>query len=159
MRKRKYGTILLSLCLVASVWTGCGGEKSREESSRSEGIMNFGYLYEEDGIYLTTVGDRMMSSSWDDVNFEYICEDLTCDHQGESCSAKLVDHGEGTVPLGFCVKYQDKLIIFDSYAEDKSPDGVETDVDFYAMDFRYQTDVYEANLDGTNRVKNLKTPR
>jgi hypothetical protein len=118
--------------------------------------MDFGYLFEEDGIYLTSSENRMMSTTWDDVDFEYICADLTCDHKGEGCSAKLVDHGDGIISSGFGVKYQDKLIIFDSYAELKSSDSVETDEDFYASDFRYKTDVYEANLDGTNRVKKLE---
>jgi hypothetical protein len=117
--------------------------------------MNFGYLYEEDGIYLTTMRNRMMSTSWDDVEFEYICEDLTCNHKGENCSAKLVDHGDDSASMEFYVKYQDKLIIFDSYAEDQESENGENDEEF-CMDFRYKTDVYEANLDGTNRVKKLE---
>jgi hypothetical protein len=150
-RKRKYGVILLILCLGASVLTGCSGEKDKD-SAYNEGWMNFGYFFEEDGIYLTTEENRMMSSSWEDVNFEYICEDLTCDHKGEDCSARLIENGDGTDSVEFYVKYQDKLIIFDSYAV---VDGEMNDT-LWKTTQSYKTTVYEANSDGSNRVKKME---
>ena len=112
------------------------------------GAMNYGYFFEEEGIVLSSP-DRFLYSDWEPMEFDYICTDPTCSHLTGNCSAHTIQD-EVSVLRDFSVVYQDRLIILHAYSQltiNKISETVEDWIDVY------QTDVYEADPDGSNRRK------
>ena len=110
--------VSLALCL----FCGCSGSRQQGEASKDpsdaelEGILNFGYFYAEDGILFSSA-EHFMYSEWKDpMGFDYICRDLTCDHQQSGCTAKNFSSSDGD-SRGFGFYYQDKLILVQSVCE------------------------------------------
>lgn len=151
-----FAVLLLVLSLAG---TGCGdGQQaknpaqtpSREgtETASKAGSLSFGYFFEEDGIVVSS-RDHFLYSDWEPVECDYICMDPTCSHLNESCSARTIQD-ESSILRDFSVVYQDRLIILHAYSRLEINDLSETVQDWNRV---YQTDVYEANSDGSNRRK------
>lgn len=147
----KFLTCSFLICLLC----GCSGSPQAEERDQKEvdthieGILHYNYFYEEDGI-LYSSSDRFMYSEWNPVEFDYICTDLTCDHRQSDCSAIKVSQGD--IGGEFALYYNDKLIIIDSYSMNVD-EGSSPEDDKITMSNTWKTDVYEADVDGTNRKK------
>ena len=157
MRKGiRFVTLILILSLAG---TGCGDRRQVKEPSQTSqiegtetvsktGALSFGYFYGEDGIVVSS-GERFLYSDWEPVEFDYICMDPTCSHLNENCSARTIQD-EASALGDFCVAYQDRLIIFHAYFQYVSND---TSKEVWDTSTVYQTDVYEADPDGSNRRK------
>ncbi|MDE6639027.1 MAG: hypothetical protein K2K63_00690 [Acetatifactor sp.] len=161
-RKNRKQRILLAVLLLSLslAGTGCGDDEqakvpdtSWEESGKTiskEGLMSHGFFLEEDGIVISSK-DRFLYSDWDPVEFDYICMDPTCSHLTKSCSARTIQD-EASVLKDFSVIYQDRLIILHAYSQLTVNELSETVQEWSMV---YQTDVYEADLDGSNRRKKV----
>ena len=151
MGKRiRFVTLFLILCLAG---TGCGDGRQAEDPAQAEtalkaGALSYGYFFEEDGIVVSSL-ERFMYSDWDPVEFDYICMDPTCSHLADSCSAHTLS-GELEIKRDFSLLYQDKLIILHAYWQLTINELSEAAEEWITV---YQTDVYEADLDGSNRRK------
>lgn len=155
LSKRVLG-LAMAAAMSTGVLCGCGQDLAPEQNKDTEkqnqektGVLSYGYFYQEDGICLTGAG-RFMYADWKEPEFEYICTDLTCDHVGSGCSARRIKQ-EGQDGGEFCLRYEDRLIIMNSYSEweeikNDDPAIMESQRHWY-------TDVYEADLNGTNREK------
>ena len=142
--------------------TGCGEGGQPENPARSsqaegterpdaaskEGLMSHGYFFEEDGIIVSSK-ERILYSDWKPVEFDYICMDPTCSHLNESCSARTIQD-EKSMWKDFSLVYRDRLIILHTYYILEISQISETVQEWNHV---YQTDVYEADLDGKNRRK------
>lgn len=146
--KKGLGALLLVLALAG---TGCG-DKDPAQVSQSEGakagLLSHDYFFGEDGLTAVSL-ERFLYSDWEPAEFDYICMDPTCSHQTESCSARRVQD-ENNMWKDFCFVYGDRLIILHSYFQLTVEEVSETVQDWNHL---YQTDVYEADLDGSNRRK------
>lgn len=145
-------TLLLVLSLAG---TGCGDRRQAEDPAQTEtalkaGALSYGYFFEEDGIVVSS-RDHFLYSDWEPVEFDYICMDPTCSHLNESCSACTIQD-EASVLKDFSVVYQDRLIILHAYSRLEINEVSETARDWIRV---YQTDVYEADPDGSNRRKKV----
>ena len=151
MGKRiRFVTLFLILCLAG---TGCGDGRQAEDPAQAEtalkaGALSYGYFFEEDGIVVSSL-ERFMYSDWDPVEFDYICMDPTCSHLADSCSAHTLS-GELEIKRDFSLLYQDKLIILHAYWQLTINELSEAAEEWITV---YQTDVYEADPDGSNRRK------
>ncbi|MDE6639029.1 MAG: DUF5050 domain-containing protein [Acetatifactor sp.] len=154
MKKRskwKQRTGFVTLLLILSfAGTGCGDRRQTEETvpAFKAGALSDGYFFEEDGIVISS-GERFLYSDWEPVEFDYICMDPTCSHLTESCSARTIQD-EPSVLKDFSVAYQDRLIILHAYYQLTVNELSETAQEWVIV---YQTDVYEADPDGSNRRK------
>ncbi|MCM1190926.1 MAG: hypothetical protein NC123_00400 [Butyrivibrio sp.] len=163
MRKHKMSNVKMcfaALLLILSLMgTGCGDGRQTGDSSHpsqtvgmetapNTGFMSYGYFFEENGIAISST-DRFMYSDWEPVEFDYICMDPTCSHLAGSCSAHTIS-GEGEVKKDFCLVYQERLIILHPYVRLDISQLSETVEEWLYV---YQTDVYEADPDGSNRRK------
>ena len=159
----RLGALLLILSLSGA---GCGsgaGEKSPEQVPQPgstgvvvrTGVLHDGYFYEEDGIVVSS-GERFLYSDWEPVDFDYLCMDPSCSHLGAGCSAHAVSN-EGKVTNDFSFLYRDRLIILHTYCEvdSETVTGEDAGTEMMITEVResYYTDVYEADLDGSNRRK------
>ncbi|MCM1190925.1 MAG: hypothetical protein NC123_00405 [Butyrivibrio sp.] len=156
-QKMCFTALLLTLSLMG---TGCGDGRQTGDSSHPSqtvvstgttlktGAMSYGYFYVEDGISLSST-ERFMYSDWEPVEFDYICMDPTCSHLTGSCGARAIS-GEGDVKRDFSLVYQDRLIILHGYSQFVDNESSESVWDYSTV---YQTDVYEADPDGSNRRK------
>ena len=159
-KKSKRRTGFAALLLVLSLaGTGCGdgrqakdpaqtSQVERTEAESKKGALSFGYFYGEDGIVVSS-RDHFMYSDWEPVEFDYICMDPTCSHLNESCSARTIQD-EASALRDFCMVFQDRLIILHAYTQFVTNESSETILDTSTV---YQTDVYEADPDGSNRRK------
>ena len=160
MRKTRKQGILTALLLLLSL-TGAGCEdngktndpaqtsqEERAETAMKAGTLSYGYFFEKDGI-LVSAGERFLYSDWEPVEFDYICMDPTCTHLNDNCSARAVQDEAGTLK-DFSLLYQDRLIILHVYSQNVLHDFSEEVWDYSIM---YQTEVYEADPDGSNRKK------
>ena len=159
-KKRKQEILLLALLLIMSLaGTGCGEGGQPESPARSsqaegtervskEGALSYGYFFEEDGIVVSSK-ERFLYSDWEPVEFDYICTDPICSHQVESCSARTVQD-EKSMLKDFSLIYRDRLIILHTYFILEINQSSETVQEWNHI---YQMDVYEADLDGSNRRK------
>ncbi len=161
--------LLLTLLLTG---TGCGDGRQADpvHTSQSEdpahapqaggtdtavktGVLDSGYFFEEDGILLRKE-EYFLYSDWEPVEFDYICMDPTCSHGNESCSAGVVQDEESAL-MDFSLLYQDRLIILHACYQ-----YVDNDTSKEVWDYSnvYQTEVYEADPDGSNRRKMATFP-
>lgn len=152
-KRRKMRTGFVTLLLILSlVGTGCGDRRQAEKTAQMDGTkvgaMSYGYFFEEDGIAVSSA-ERFLYSDWEPVEFDYICMDPTCSHLIGSCSARAIQDEKGVL-RDFCLAYQDRLIILHAYCQYVENDASEGVWDTSNV---YQTDVYEANLDGSDRRK------
>ena len=156
--KRRIGFAALLLVLSLAE-TGCGdGRQAKEPAQTSQverteaksktGALSYGYFFEEDGIVVSSK-ERFLYSDWEPVEFDYICTDPTCSHLAGGCSAHTLSNAEKT-QKDFSLLYQDRLIIVHAYAQFVANESSETILDTSIL---YQTDVYEADPDGSNRRK------
>lgn len=154
---RKQQIYFVTLILILSFWgTGCGeagqskdpAQTSRTDTASKAGLMSHGYFFEEEGIVASSK-EHFMYSDWEPVEFDYICMDPTCSHLHEKCSARTVQ-GEQSMLKDFSLIYQDRLIILHTYFILEINQVSETVQEWNHV---YQTDVYEADLDGSNRRK------
>ena len=152
MRKRICFTVLFLILSLVEV--GCGDNRHPEDSVQMEGAkagaLNSGYFFEEDGIAVSSK-ERFLYSDWEPVEFDYICMDPTCTHLTESCSARTIQDEE-SILNDFCLLYQNRLIILHAYFQLTVNEISET---VQEWNYVYQTDVYEADPDGSNRRKKL----
>ncbi|MDE6639028.1 MAG: hypothetical protein K2K63_00695 [Acetatifactor sp.] len=149
--KSKQRTGFVTLLLILSLaGTGCGDRRQAEktETALKAGALSYRYFYEENGIVLS-LGERFLYSDWDPVEFDYICMDPTCNHLNESCSARTLS-GDLDIVRDFSLLYKDRLIILHAYSQATINIISETAEDWIIV---YQTDVYEADPDGSNRRK------
>ena len=159
-RKRKQRIPFIALLLILSlVGSGCGDNRQTKDSAQAsqteradtaskEGIMSHGYFFEEDGIVVSS-RERFLYSDWEPVEFDYICMDPTCTHRTEKCSARTIQDENGMLK-DFSLVYQDRLIILHAYLQLTVNELSETVQEWNHV---YQTDVYEADPDGSNRRK------
>ncbi|MDE6639024.1 MAG: hypothetical protein K2K63_00675 [Acetatifactor sp.] len=145
-----FAALLLTLSLAG---TGCGDGRRAEDPAQTEtalkaGALSDGYFFEEDGIVVSS-RDHFLYSDWEPVEFDYICMDPTCSHLNESCSARAIQD-ESSILRDFSLLYQDRLIILHAYSRLEINEVSETARDWIRV---YQTDVYEADPDGSNRRK------
>lgn len=113
------------------------------------GSLSYRYFYEEDGIVISSP-ERFLYSDWEPVEFDYICMDPACSHQNECCSARTIQD-ESSRLRDFSLLYQDKLIVLHAYYSQSELNKLsETDLEWIHM---FQTDVYEADSDGSGRRK------
>ena len=165
----RFAACLLVLSLAG---TGCGaggqvqskeGENGTEAVQGSQnppksGTLDTYYFFEEDGIALSS-GKHFMYSDWEPVEFDVICMDPTCSHLTEGCSARSLSR-EGELANDFCLICGERLIILHAIqeyqSETLSEEGAETLVTESSL--VYSTEVYEADLDGSNRRKKASFP-
>ncbi|MDE6639019.1 MAG: hypothetical protein K2K63_00650 [Acetatifactor sp.] len=146
--------LLLVLSLAGTGCEDCRQAEKLEHTTQTEktvskaGSLSYGYFLGEEGIVISS-GERFLYSDWEPVEFDYICMDPTCSHLSESCSARTIQD-EASALGDFCVAYQDRLIIFHAYFQYVSND---TSKEVWDTSTVYQTDVYEADPDGSNRRK------
>lgn len=148
-RKQRIGFVTL-LLILSLAGAGCGDRRQAQktETASKAGSLSSGYFFEEDGIVISSP-ERFLYSDWEPMEFDYICMDPTCSHLNESCSARTIQD-EVSVLRDFSVVYQDRLIILHAYSQltiNKVSETVEDWIDVY------QTDVFEADPDGSNRRK------
>ena len=159
-KKLKQRTGFVTLLLILSfAGIGCGDgqqaknpvqtqQKEGTKTASKAGSLNYRYFYEKDGIVLSSP-ERFLYSDWDPVEFDYICMDPTCSHLNERCSARTIQD-ESSRLRDFSLLYQDRLIILHAYFQVTVNELSETTKEWiYVM----QTDVYEADSDGSNRRK------
>ena len=155
----KQGIALTILLLTLSLTgVGCGdGRQTKEpdilQAERTElvsktGTLSYGYFYEEEGIVLSA-REHFMYSDWEPMEFDYICMNPTCSHLTGSCSARTLSN-DSNAGGDFSVIYQDHLIVVHPYSRLVINESSDTVQDW---SYVYQTDVYEADLDGNNRRK------
>lgn len=143
-------TILVAALLILMVLTGCGKQKIQRrvvENLPKTGALSFQYFYTDDCITMTST-ERIMYSEWEPVEFDYICTDPSCSHLIESCSARTIERSSND----FSIVYRNRLIILHSYFKSISNIDSENNME---LEINYYTDVYEADLDGSNRSKKL----
>ena len=155
MTKLKQRTGFVTLLLILSfAGIGCGDGQQSEDTVQMKGtkagLMSHGFFLEEDGIVISS-GERFLYSDWEPVEFDYICMDPTCSHLDNSCSARTIQD-EASVLKDFSVIYQDRLIILHAYSRLTVNELSETVQEWSMV---YQTDVYEADPDGSNRRKKV----
>ncbi len=149
-------TLLLILSFTGA---GCGDsrkahdpaqafQEERAETVAKAGALSYGYFFEKDRVLLSA-GERILYSDWEPVDFDYICMDPACRHLSESCSALTLQEDAGTIK-DFSLLYQDRLIILHEYSQSVLYEDSEEVWDISSV---YQTDVYEADPDGSNRRK------
>ena len=90
--------LLVAIMVIVSVLCmGCEKEKEKTKNKTSlgelEGVLDFYYYFNDDGIYVTN-SDRIMYSEWDNIEFDYICMDPVCMHTEDSCTAYAIDDEE-----------------------------------------------------------------
>ncbi|MCM1056444.1 MAG: hypothetical protein NC517_02410 [Firmicutes bacterium] len=150
------------LLILALAGAGCGNEglqteetahSPQTEAGSKVGTMSYGYFYGEEGIVASS-SERFLYSDWEPVDFDYICMDPTCSHQIESCSARAIQD-EASYLRDFCLVYGERLIILHSFFQLTVDEVSEMTQDWIIA---YQTDVYEADLDGSNRRKMTAFP-
>lgn len=144
-----FAVLLLILSLAGA---GCGDGRQAGRVSET-GAMSYEYFYEEAGIVLNS-GERFLYSDWEPVEFDYICTDPTCSHLTKSCSARTLSD-ELDIESDFGLLYQDRMIILHAYTQLTIDEPSEAVQDWIMV---YQTDVYEANPDGSNRRKKVTFP-
>ena len=165
----RFAAWLLVLSLVGS---GCGaGGQVRPQEAENEteavqgsqnppktGALHTYYFFEEDGIALSS-GKRFLYADWEPVEFDVICMDPTCNHLTEGCSARSLSR-EGELANDFCLIYGDRLIILHTVREGQSETLSEEGAETIVSESRdvYSTEVYEADLDGSNRRKKASFP-
>lgn len=154
LRRLKKAIFMAAVLLILSL-TGCKNhsqvqtkETENAEKTSKTGVLSYRYFYEEDGIALTST-EHFMYSDWEPIEFDYICTDPTCSHLIGSCSARTISTVENTQE-DFSIVYQDHLVIVHPYFEWEFNENSETTVDVSNI---WHTDVYEADLDGSNRIK------
>ena len=151
MKKSKqiigFAALLLTLSLAGA---GCGDRRQAEgtETAFKAGVLSNNYFFEEDGIVVRSK-ERFLHSDWEPMEFDYICMDPTCTHQNKSCSACTIQD-ESSRLRDFSVVYRDRLIILHAYSQLTINKISETVEEWISV---YQTDVYEADPDGSNRRK------
>lgn len=153
--KQKIQLVIIMLYLI-NVLTGCNTQNKEENIAYNvNGNLHCGYFYQDDKISLTTSKHFIESESWNPVEFDYICQDITCNHKGEKCKASFITNTdilqgqtERTGTKIFCFVHNGKRIIIDTYN-----DGCIEEQDEMLMKWKliYRTDIYEANLDGSKR--------
>ncbi|MDE6639021.1 MAG: hypothetical protein K2K63_00660 [Acetatifactor sp.] len=160
MKKSKQRISFMTLLFILFLaGTGCGdgrqveeptytSQKGGTETVSKTGLLSFGYFYGEEGIVLSS-RKRFLFSNWEPLEFDYICVDPTCSHMTGNCSARTIS-GAGDAQNDFGLLYQGRLIILHAYSQFVSNESSETVWDYSTV---YQTDVYEANPDGSNRRK------
>ena len=155
MTKLKQRTGFVTLLLILSfAGIGCGDGQQSEDTVQMKGtkagLMSHSFFLEEEGIVISS-GERFLYSDWEPVEFDYICMDPTCSHLNESCSARTLQD-EMSILRDFSVVYQDRLIILHAYHLLEVDHISETVTEWSRV---YQTDVYEADPDGSNRRKKV----
>lgn len=150
-KKKKQRIRFTALLLILSLTqTSCGAHRQTEktETSLEVGLLNERYFYEKDGIVVSS-DERFLYSDWDPVEFDYICTDPTCAHLSENCSARTFSEYKG-IAGDFSLIYEDRLIILHGYVKGTFNRLSETETEWINA---YQTDVYEADPDGSRRQK------
>lgn len=142
---------LLSVMLIVSiVCIGCEKEKEPDKtySGNLEGVIDYNYYYNEEGIHITNC-DRIMYSDWENIEFDYVCTDPICMHTEDTCTSYAIDDEERREDrTTFTVEYDGKLVIFEKYSVSESE---EIDEKTTKYNSKYYTDVYEAESDGSDR--------
>ncbi len=147
MRKK---LLLCVIMLMGVLLMSCTKDKVEKKhvDMELEGMIAVRYYFSEDEILVAT-GDRFMSSDWDEIGFDYICTDPLCAHKSESCTAvSTLDSAESMC----AVEYNGKLIMLKEYEEFDREDISET---IRKETKKYYVDIYEAELDGSNRKHKL----
>lgn len=145
--------LLITILLIVSILCiGCKKEKQNNlETSCSgmlEGVMNYYYYFNDEGIYIAN-SDRIMYSDWNKIDFDYVCTDPVCMHKEYSCTAYAIDDEKRREDRSsFVVAYEDKMVIFEKYNVD---DREEIDEKITRYNAKYYIDVYVAEADGSNR--------
>lgn len=171
IKKRNIILAAVIFCmLVCSVGCNNGGDSSEKNNSTenstadngadapatnypsADGMSSYNYFFSKDGIGYTD--ERFMSSEWDEAGYQYLCTDFTCDHKTEVCSALIpVPDANTSYSEAVYFEREDKIVIFSSYKV--AVFGERADKKWDDADY-YYTDIYEADLDGSNR-KLIKT--
>ncbi len=152
------------LLILSLAGAGCGERRQAEDpahipqaeetdTAAKAGVLSCGYFFEEDGI-LSMEKEHFLYSDWEPVEFDYICMDSTCSHRNESCSAGVIRDEESALK-DFSLLYQDRLIILHACSQFVDND---TSKEVWDYSLVYQTDVYEADPDGSNRRKMATFP-
>ncbi len=156
MRKtRRHMGLLYALALAASL-TGCDstGGKEGTDIAGADGINGYIYLgsaYQNEGI--TTGTEQIFWSDWDSPGMRIICQDPTCGHlvynsktnPDPVCSAAVRNPGVFTNSI----VYNGRRLIFVTSSETKS-DVDEMEIGVSSITTFY-TDIYECEMDGSNR--------
>ncbi len=153
--KQKIQLVLVILCLL-NLLTGCSTQKVPESVDYSaNGNLHCGYFYQDDKLSLATSKHFMESDSWNPVVFDYICQDISCNHKGAKCKASFIastdifrDDVERTGENIFSFDYNGKRIIVDTYLDECI---IEQHEMMQECKMLYKTDIYKANQDGSNR--------
>ncbi len=156
-RKNEFRIVIGILCAV-SLLGGCGNSKQQEnvgEQFNINGKLHCGYFYQDESICLAT-SEHFIESSWNLVEFDYICQEITCTHNSEDCSAKFISYNNllqseeyETNNRTFSFEYLGKRIILITYCDDFITETVDNSLCKFTQ--TYKTEIYEAELDGSNR--------
>ena len=153
--KQKIQLSLLIIFLFHTL-TGCSIQNTPESTDYSaNGKLHCGYFYQENKLNLTTKDHFMESESWNPIEFDYICQDITCNHKGVKCEAGFIastdifrEDVERTGENIFSFEYNGKRIIVDTYLDECITEQQEMMQEWKML---YKTDIYKANQDGSNR--------
>ena len=146
-------TLVLSMIVLMLCITACDSSEEVPQNNigidygliegEKNGACYLDYYIQDDCITSNKKGWYEIST-YDNVDLENICLDPTCSHvTGSSCTANPIAH-DNTMSRSICVTYNNKLIVLDSYLEQESDGGLDDT-------HTWITDVYEADLDGSNR--------
>lgn len=146
--------ILCIAILMCYLLVSCSEKKVEERNVTTdfEGVINYSYYFNEAGMLICNK-DRLMYSDWQDVEFNYVCTNPICEHTADDCTAITLseaerENGKDT----FVIEYGGKLIIFEKSV---SYETELVDTDKIRSTEKYYTNVYEAELDGSNRKHKL----
>lgn len=147
-------TRLCVLMLLCCIMTSCADKKEERPkmSTELEGMLAYSYYF-SDSEMLISNQDRIMYSDWENISFDYICTEPVCDHTKETCTAFAIGNEERREDnSSFVIEYNERLFIFEKYAISEDETIADNKI---KTTTKYYTDIFEAELDGSNRKHKL----
>lgn len=114
-------------------------EPIQTERISKDGALHYNYFFQESGIIMTH--NRVMTSTWENTEFKYVCDKEACPHTYDSCRANLKNGEEGG-EYGFSIIYDNKVVLLKSICGNSALLDESTGSSFSTQDTWY-TEIYE----------------
>lgn len=118
------------------------------ERVSKDGAIHYSYFYKNDEI---TISDkRYMNSGWDNVEFNYACNDSECTHVNDYCTA-IINDKTTEKPCSIHFNHNGKMIVFDT-VDNKKRATMDSD-NIFGREFYRTTDIYEVDTESLKWTK------